>query len=56
MNADCKSLVVANIVVVSTLWLVLSRENKKRQERIAAGEFKDGQILSDDDLRWRFQT
>lgn len=41
----------ANIVVVSTLWWVLSRENKRRD---AQGSTKEGAWEGDDDSRWRF--
>lgn len=43
---------VANLVVVSTLWIVLKRENNRREqlERLNTGEEWHG----DDDVRWRF--
>lgn len=48
---------VANICVVGTLWLVLSRENRRREiARADHGQGVKGQILSDDDVRWKFQT
>jgi Na+/melibiose symporter-like transporter len=47
---------VANILVVSTLWFVLGRENKKRTARLTAGEVApEGPRLNDDDVRWQFQ-
>jgi len=48
----------ANILVVSTLWPVLSRENRRRDSIVAkdAGLGGDGPILGDEDVRWRFQT
>lgn len=49
---------LANILVVTTLWLVLNRENRRRDRAVAenAGLGGDGPILGDDDVRWRFQT
>jgi hypothetical protein len=49
---------VANMVVVSTLWLVLSQENRRRDRAVADGSEVegDGPILGDEDVRWRFQT
>jgi hypothetical protein len=52
------SYLCANMLVVSTLWLVLRRENQRRQEAVAADVALEGegQILGDEDVRWRFQT
>jgi hypothetical protein len=49
---------LGNILVVSTLWLVLRRENQRRDRLVAedGGLGGDGQILGDEDMRWRFQT
>ena len=49
---------IANLVVVSTLWVVLRRENRKRDELdgIAGGGRAEGEWKGDDDSRWRFQT
>jgi predicted MFS family arabinose efflux permease len=49
---------VANICVVSTLWVVLRVENRRRERVLAEHEAEglDGQILNDDDIRWKFQT
>ena len=49
---------LANMLVVSTLWLVLKRENQRRQAAVAADVALEGegQILADDDVRWIFQT
>jgi Na+/melibiose symporter-like transporter len=49
---------IANMLVVSTLWLVLRRENQRRQAAVAADVALEGegQILGDDDVRWIFQT
>ena len=50
---------VLNLVVVSTLWLVLSRENKRRDAAYGDGtelrDSGDGEWLGDEDPRWRFQ-
>lgn len=51
------SYLVGNILVVSTLWFVLSFENRKRDRIVGEGQSEnDGQIQNDDDVRWRFQT
>lgn len=51
---------LANMVVVSVLWLVLARENKKRDSQeggAAEGKGEGGQEWAgDDDPRWRFRT
>lgn len=49
---------LSNILVVSTLWAVLSKENRKRKAAIADGSriAGDTQIANDDDVRWVFQT
>jgi hypothetical protein len=45
-----------NIIVASTLWALLNRENRIKSERAAAGEAGEGRIHSDEDVRWLFQT
>lgn len=51
---------VGNLLVVSTTWAVLSRENRKRDR--LAGQTEQGQTQSegewkgDEDPSWRFQT
>lgn len=45
-----------NIIVASTLWFVLGRENRIKNERVAAGELGEGRIHNDSDVRWLFQT
>lgn len=45
-----------NICVAGTLWLVLSRENKKRDENASRGTIDDGEWKGDEDSRWRFRT
>jgi MFS family permease len=47
---------VANIIVVSTFWLLLNRENRKKQERAVSGEIGEGKVVNDEDVRWIFQT
>lgn len=44
---------VANLVVVGTLWLVLKRENI-RKEAIDHGVDRSSPFSGDDDPRWRF--
>jgi len=47
---------VWNIVIVGTLWVVLDRENKRRDEAAARGERQDeGEWKGDADPRWRFR-
>jgi uncharacterized membrane protein YeaQ/YmgE (transglycosylase-associated protein family) len=50
----------ANVLVTSTIWYVLSQENKRRDEAGVKGGFEDvGEAEDwegDDDLRWRFST
>ena len=47
----------ANIVVVSTLWALLKRENRIKRERLAAGEREpEGPVCDDGDIRFVFQT
>ena len=45
---------VANLVVVSILWIVLKRENERRDA--VGGVEGVGEWEGDDDKRWRFQT
>jgi MFS family permease len=48
---------LANCLVVATLWLVLSRENTRRDTVEAEGKVGDeGEWLGDEDPRWRFST
>lgn len=48
---------VGNLIVVSTLWFTLTRENNRKLERQARGELgPEGAITSDEDVRWLFQT
>jgi MFS family permease len=51
---------VANLIVTSLIWFVLSRENKKRDEAGVKGGFEnvgeEEDWQGDDDLRWRFTT
>ncbi|KAK4999462.1 hypothetical protein LTR66_001519 [Elasticomyces elasticus] len=47
---------VANIAVVCTIWAVLSRVNKQRDERAATGVIHDGDWEGDEDPRWRFSV
>jgi MFS family permease len=47
----------ANIVVVLTIWWVLSRENKRREALEAQGGLQtvdEDEWKGDDDVRWRF--
>jgi len=53
------SYLVGNIVVVSTLWYVLKKENERRDRGERDDRLKEvdaGVFLGDDDPRWRFQT
>lgn len=49
-----------NIVVVGTLWAVLSRENKQKDQIVAEmrerGEYVEKDYEGDTDVRWRFST
>jgi sugar phosphate permease len=46
-----------NLVNTSVLLLSLNRENKKKEQRAAAGEIADeGCVKNDEDVRWIFQT
>ncbi|KAG0650113.1 putative transporter [Hyphodiscus hymeniophilus] len=48
---------VANLAVVSILWVCLNRENRIKEERISSGEVEpQGGIVNDEDVRWQFQT
>jgi cyanate permease len=48
---------VGNLVVVSVIWITLRRENRIKRERLAGGEAEpQGSIVSDEDVRWIFQT
>jgi hypothetical protein len=43
-----------NLVVVSVIWAVHARINKKRDAEVAAGKKYEGEWLGDADQRWRF--
>jgi len=48
---------VLNLVVVSTLWFTLTRENNAKLQRSENGEVSDDESFkSDEDVRWLFQT
>jgi predicted Na+-dependent transporter len=48
---------VANLAVVGFLWVSLNRENRIKRDRVANGEIEPhGSIVSDEDVRWIFQT
>jgi cyanate permease len=48
---------VANIVVVGTLGWLLGRENEVKRGRVEGGErVPEGTVVSDEDVRWLFQT
>ncbi|KAI9761920.1 MAG: hypothetical protein M4579_000703 [Chaenotheca gracillima] len=50
---------LGNIVVVGTLWIILRRENKRRDEvmaSVAGQSVEGGDWRGDEDIRWRFQT
>ncbi|KAI5362351.1 putative major facilitator superfamily, MFS transporter superfamily [Septoria linicola] len=48
---------VGNLVVVSTLWVVLTRINRKRDEVArSASEVLTGEWKGDEDPRWRFRV
>ena len=48
---------LANCIVASILWLVLARENKRRDEVEGEGAVVDQTTWhGDEDLRWRFST
>ena len=57
-HATALAYLMANVCVTSSLYFLLSRENKKRDERTNAGEKADEEETwrGDDDLRWRFTT
>ena len=44
-----------NILVVCTIWLVLKRENTKRDKAAERGVVGEGPWKGDEDVRWRFQ-
>lgn len=49
----------ANVLIVSTLWWVLKRENERRDRGLGAERLRgidEGEWLGDEDPRWRFQT
>lgn len=49
----------SNVLVVSTLWWVLKRENERRDRGLGAERLRgidEGEWLGDEDPRWRFQT
>ncbi|KAH0841714.1 putative MFS transporter [Fonsecaea pedrosoi] len=45
---------VANLIVTTTLWMVLKRQNERREARTAENAPVDGPWLGDEDPRWRF--
>ncbi|KIW29614.1 uncharacterized protein PV07_05417 [Cladophialophora immunda] len=45
---------VANLVVTTTLWLVLKRQNERREAKATENGHPDGPWLGDEDPRWRF--
>lgn len=50
---------LANVAVVSTLWWVLARVNRQRDQQTsgkASKDYEDADWEGDDDPRWRFQT
>jgi hypothetical protein len=48
---------VMNLAVTSILWWRLNRENMRKEERAAGGEVvPEGSVISDEDVRWIFQT
>ena len=49
---------VGNLVVVSTLWWLLSKINRERDEIAAreGAEVLTGEWQGDEDLRWRFRV
>lgn len=50
---------VSNVLVVGTLWWILSQENKRRDRGVGAERLRgidEGEWLGDEDPRWRFQT
>jgi Na+/melibiose symporter-like transporter len=53
-HAVALSYLVMNLVVVSAIWAVHARINKKRDAEVAAGKKYEGEWLGDADPRWRF--
>ena len=50
---------IANVIVVGTLWSVLKKENERRdrgEKSTRQGEAAEDEWLGDDDPKWRFQT
>ena len=50
---------VANILVVGTLWAALRRENRRKEQEstgVAFDDYEDNDWAGDEDKRWRFQT
>ncbi|KAJ8064815.1 hypothetical protein OCU04_007123 [Sclerotinia nivalis] len=47
---------VANLLVVGTLWICLERENRGKRRREENGEVGDEVLKNDEDVRWIFQT
>ncbi|OAP62100.1 hypothetical protein AYL99_04303 [Fonsecaea erecta] len=45
---------VANLIVTTTLWLVLKRHNQRREDTATEHAAPDGPWLGDEDPRWRF--
>ncbi|KAK7534992.1 major facilitator superfamily domain-containing protein [Phyllosticta citribraziliensis] len=48
----------ANAIIVSLLWLVLKRENARKERELAAAgsDAPTGQMTGDEDLRWKFNV
>jgi len=48
---------VGNLIVAGALWVLLEKENIAKIARREAGETGgDGEVKSDEDVRWLFQT
>lgn len=58
-NAVALGYLAANVAVAGTLWYLLNKENRKRDDALNAGALaqEDKETWKgDDDLRWRFTT
>ena len=53
-HAVALAYLIMNLVVVSVIWGVHARINKKRGAEVAAGKKYEGEWLGDADQRWRF--
>ena len=50
---------IANVIVVGSLWWILSRENSRRDSdgtAVVLSDYEDNDWEGDEDKRWRFQT